>query len=92
MIKVLLGVAIVLGLFGGWQTWRLKSVQGDLVTALDRLAGYQVLAEFWRGQAARDVVAADLDRDLQEGVGANESLGGYLSDAAGRLWGANGPR
>ena len=67
-----------------WQQWR--AAAADLAEAQAQLAGHRAAEVFRYGEVARQVEAAALDKDLQQGVGADAALSDYLRDGAGRVW------
>lgn len=86
MIRAGLVVLVCLGLGLGWQSWRLSAVRGELRAQAAALEGYREADRFRVRQQAADRAAAQLDRVLAEGVGANAGLSDYLRDSAGRVW------
>lgn len=77
------GAAVLLAVGSVWQ---LRMVRADLAAAEARLAGYAE-AERWRlKEQQRAAGEAALDRELQEGAGADAPLSDYLRGGAGRLW------
>lgn len=85
------GVAIIaLALALAVQTWRLSSAQEARDRAELRAQGFEEAARIHarhvqRAEAER-IEAAALDRELQEGVGADAPLSDYLRRGAGRVW------
>lgn len=86
MIRAGLVLLICLGLGLGWQSWRLSGLRDELRAQAAALEGYREADRFRVRQRAADQVAAQLDRDLAEGVGADAGLSDYLRDGAGRVW------
>lgn len=90
MIRYAVAAVIVLAVALGFQTWRLNGAQADRDAALMIVAAHERAAEALRVEVVRmereRVEAATLDRELQEGVGADAPLSDYLRHSAGRVW------
>lgn len=65
---------------------QLRATRADLAAAEARLAGHAEAERFRLKEQQRAAGEAALDRDLQEGAGADVALSDYLRGAAGRVW------
>jgi len=72
------------------QTWRLSEAQAARDLAQARAQSFEEAARVHARHVARlaeaQAEAAALDRELQEGVGADAPLSDYLRGGAGRVW------
>lgn len=65
---------------------QLRAVRAELAAAEARLAGQEEAARFRLKEQQRAASSAAVDRQLQEGAGADVALSDYLRGAAGRVW------
>jgi hypothetical protein len=64
----------------------LRSVEGQLAAARAELAGHKEAARWRAADEARRATVAAVDKELQEGTGADAPLSDYLRRGAGRVW------
>lgn len=64
----------------------LRAARAELAEVERQLAGERAATVFRMGESARQVEAAALDRELQQGAGADAPLSDYLRIGAGRVW------
>lgn len=90
MTRALVLAVAVLGAALVAQSWRLSRAADDLAAAREKVAAYQEAARIMSAHVARQDAAraagAAVDRELQEGVGADAPLSDYLRFGAGRVW------
>ncbi len=65
---------------------QLRAVRAELAAAEARLAGQAEAERFRLKEQQRAASSAAVDRQLQEGAGADVALSDYLRGAAGRVW------
>lgn len=84
MIRLaMIGGAVVVVAF----LWiEVRATRAELVEAGRRLEGERAATVFRMGEAARQIEAAALDQELQQGAGADAPLSDYLRAGAGRVW------
>lgn len=76
----------VLGAGLAVQSARLEAATAAKARAEAALRGHEEAARFRAREAIRQAEAAAVDRELQEGVGADVALSEYLRAGAGRVW------
>ncbi len=64
----------------------LRASRAELAEVKRQLAGERATTVFRMGEAARQIEAAALDMELQQGAGADAPLSDYLLGGAGRVW------
>lgn len=65
---------------------QLRAVRADLAAAEGKLAGQEEAARWRAKEQQRAATSAAVDRQLQEGAGADVALSDYLRGGAGRVW------
>lgn len=85
------GAAVLtLAVFAWWQWDRAAGLAEDLAEAESRIAGYEAAAAVHRAHIQRleriTAEAATLDREFQQGEGADAPLDDYFRRGAGRVW------
>lgn len=90
MIRAAVAVIIALVFLVAVQTWRLSGAIEERDAAQLEAARLVVTERTRRATVAKleaaQLEAARLDRELQEGVGADAPLSDYLRRGAGRVW------